>query len=96
MESISTLLTAAAGYVLKAVSESKTAETAKESLLSAFWQWIRPIFLTDEPNEVEALKTIIEKIKEEVFFKELQSKIVALQKAGVKEKNIVKKDITNV
>jgi hypothetical protein len=96
MEPISTVLTAAAGYVLKAVSESKTAQTAKESLLSAFWQWIRPVFLTDEPDEAEIVKTIVEKIKDEAFFKELQSKVEALQTAGIKEKNIVKKDIMRV
>ena len=96
MEPISTVLSAATGYVLKAVSESKTAENAKENILSAFWQWIRPVFLTDEPDEEETVKTIIEKIKDEDFFKELQSKVEELQKAGIKEKNIVKQDIMRV
>ena len=95
MEAIS-VLTAAAGYVLKAIEKSKTAEKAKESLLSAFWQWIRPLFLVDEPKEEEVIKTLLEKIKEEDFFKELQSKVEELQKAGVKEKNIVKQDLLRV
>ena len=96
MEPIGIFLNAAVGYTIKAIAESKTANNAKESLLSAFWQWIRPVFLKDEPKQEEIIKTLIQKIENEDFFKELQSKVEELQKAGIKEKNIVKQDLIRI
>jgi|ERR1700733_3579916 hypothetical protein len=106
MEPISTILLSAAGYILRAVSHSKTAEKAKDQVLDKFWDWIKPKFLKeapeiekkpDDPATEELVQhRLLELVKDESFFKELAQQVVTLQKAGVKEKNIVKKDIVRV
>jgi|WetSurMetagenome_2_1015567.scaffolds.fasta_scaffold932179_1 hypothetical protein len=106
MEPISTILTIAGGYILKAISGSKAFSTAKEDLLSKFWQWLRPFFIKDNPDieknpdhpdtEEKVLSHLMQLIKDEGFFNELIERVGQLQKAGIKEKNIVKKDIVNV
>jgi hypothetical protein len=106
MEPITTILATAAGYILKGAAQSKTAGKAKEQVLSTFWKWIRPKFIKEVPeleNDPEAPETVaktqthlLELVKDETFFSELQQKITELQQAGIKEKNIVKNDITGV
>lgn len=106
MEPVSTFLSLALGYILQGASQSKTAETAKDEMLGAFWQWVRPLFLKDVPEaeeqpdteatESKMNETLLELIKDEKFFDELVKRVNALQKAGVKEKNIVHKDIKGV
>ena len=106
MEPISAILAAAAGYILKAAGESKPVKTAGEELLSGYWQWIRPLLIKDVPTleekpdapETEAgvQARLLELVKEEAFFHTLAERVAALQKVGIKEKNIVRKDITRV
>ncbi len=106
MEPISTFLTLALGYILKGAATSKTSETAKESLLGAFWQWVKPVFLVEVPDvedktdseetEEKVKNKLMEKIKDEEWFNELVKRVSELQKAGIKEKNIVRGNIINV
>ena len=96
METISNIITLAAGYVLKAITESEAAKDIQKSLLQKFWQWIRPIFKSDRPTEEEIISAILERIKDEEFFKELQEKVAELQKAGIHEKNIYTGNIRRV
>ena len=103
MERISAILTAALGYLLKSAAQSKTADKAKEEVLGRFWGWIRPHLIKElpkieeKPDEPEtasmAHARLLELIKDESFFQELARQVAALQKAGVKEKNIVKGNI---
>jgi hypothetical protein len=106
MEPISTFLTVALGYILKGAAQSKTAQTAKEELLGSFWEWIRPLIFRDVPEivekpeaeetEIKTSEKLIELIKNEDFLEELAKRVSELQRAGIKEKNIVRKDIINV
>jgi hypothetical protein len=106
MEPIFTFLALAAGYILKGAAQSKAADTAKEEFLSSFWKWIRPLFIKDVPEvetqpdapatEEKVEAKLLELIKDESFFEELAKRVQALQQAGVKEKNIVRKDILRV
>ncbi len=106
MEPISTILTIALGYILKGAAESKTAEKAKDELLGGFWQWIRPLFLEEVPEvatqpdapevQARAADKLTALIEDETFFQELVKRVTALQKAGIREKNIVRGDITRV
>ncbi|MEI6139219.1 MAG: hypothetical protein WCP85_08140 [Mariniphaga sp.] len=106
MESISTIVTAALGYILKGASQSKVAETAKEELLGGFWKWVRPWFIRDvleveeKPDtaetETKTGKKLLELIKDEKFFDELARRVTELQKAGIKEKNIVRGSIEDM
>jgi len=100
---ISTILTTAAGYILKGAAESKTANEAKESLLSGFWHWIEPHLLEDIPDSdsLEQATKIEEKLvelseKDPTFFEELAKRVAELKAAGIQEKNIVRQDIKNV
>lgn len=106
MEPISTILIAAAGYILRAVSKTKAAETAKEELVGGFWKWVRPLFIKDAPEietnpdapetEVKVQDRLLELVKDEAFYEELAKRVNALKQAGVKEKNIVKGNIERV
>lgn len=106
MEPFSTFLTVALGYILKSASQSKAADTAKEELLGGFWQWVRPLFIEDitdieekpgaEETETKAHEKLLDLIKDENFFNELVKRVNELQQAGIKEKNIVRKDIKRV
>ncbi len=106
MEPISTFLIAAAGYILKGAAQSKAAETAKEDLLSRFWQWARPYFIKDVPEaedqpdapetEEKTAEKLLALIQDQAFFDELARRVQELQQAGIKEKNIVRKDIKRV
>jgi hypothetical protein len=106
MEPISTIIAAAAGYILKAAAQSKTALDAREEILGKFWRWIRSRFIKeipaiqqqpDSPETADKIQErLLELINDEHFFKELQQQVTALRQAGIKEKNIVKKDIINV
>lgn len=88
------------------VSHSKTAENAKDDLLGVFWQWVRPLFLTDAfkveaaPNTPKTAAQVddklLELVKDKAFFQELVKRVAALQQAGIKEKNFVRKDIQRV
>ncbi len=103
MEPLSTFLTVTLGYILKGAAQSKVAKTAKEELLGNFWNWIRPFFIKDLPEteenyeapetETKANDRLLELIQDENFFNELVKRVNELQKTGIKEKNIVKKDI---
>ena len=106
MEPISTFLVTALGYILKGAAQSNVAQTVKEELLGRFWRWIRPVFIKDLPEteenpeapetESKAHEKLLELIQDENFFNELVNRVNQLQKAGIKEKNIVKKDIKRV
>jgi hypothetical protein len=106
MEPITTILATAAGYILKGAAHSKTADKAKEQVLGTFWKWIRPKFVKDVPaledkpdapsTEVQVQEHLLELVKDEHFFRELQLQIAKLQQAGITEKNIVRKDILGV
>jgi hypothetical protein len=106
MEPITTLLATAAGYILKGAAQSKTVDTVKEQVLGTFWRWVRPKFIKAVP-EIEAKpdapgtiaqtqEHLLELVKDESFFLELQQQVATLKQAGIKEKNIVKKDIIGV
>jgi hypothetical protein len=104
--SISVLLSAATGYILKAAGQSKTVATAGEELLGGFWQWIRPLFIEDVPAiaekpddpEIEAKtqERLLTLVEDEAFFQKLTQEVARLQQAGIREKNIVRKDIERV
>jgi hypothetical protein len=47
-------------------------------------------------TEVKIQAKLLELIKDEAFYNELASRVDKLQKAGIREKNIVKGDIRNV
>ena len=106
MEPVSTFTVMALGYILKSAAQSKTAETAKEELLGRFWGWIRPRLIKDIPEieekpeepetETKTHEKLLELIEDEDFFNDLVKKVNELQKAGIKEKNIVRKDILRV
>jgi hypothetical protein len=105
MEPITTTAIATAlGYILKASAESKAVGTAKEELLEGFWNWIRPLFLEDDPQLEKQLeeKPDDEAVQQQVLKKlteaheksvELQTQLSAelqkLKSAGITEKNIV-------
>jgi len=99
---ISTILTSAGGYILKGAAESKTANEAKESLLSGFWHWIEPYLLEDIPDsdspeqEEKIQQKLVELSQDEAFFDELSKRVAALQAAGVQEKNIVSGNFKNL
>lgn len=106
MEPISTFLLTAAGYILKGAAQSKAAETVKEEILGRFWKWVKPYFIKEVPRieekpddpetEIKTQEQLLELIKNETFFKELSQQVANLRQAGIKEKNIVKKDIERV
>lgn len=107
MEPISTILTTAAGYILKAAASSKTGQKAKDELLESFWTWIRPLFIKDIPDieqtadaettEEKVSRKLLELVEnDESFFEELTQRVDALKTTGVKEKNIVSKSIRRV
>lgn len=107
MEPISAILGTALGYILKGAAASKTAGEAKEELLSGFWRWVRPLFVKDLPEieqapesestEQKAAQKLLQLVEEdEAFFQELLKKVAELQKAGIREKNIVTSDIKRV
>jgi len=52
-----TIVTQAAPYIIESIKNSKTGQKASNELLSAFWQWIRPLFLKDEPDMVKKLES---------------------------------------
>jgi len=106
MEPISAMLALAAGYILKGAAQSKAAGAAKEEMLGAFWQWVRPLFLEEVPEaetspespetEVKVQEKLLELVEDEGFFNELVKRVNALQQAGIREKNIVRGDILRV
>jgi hypothetical protein len=106
MEPISTIIITALGYILQGAAESKTAEKAKDELLDGYWQWIRPHFFEDVPEvatkpddpevQAKAEDKLTALIEDEAFFQELVKRVAELQKAGIREKNIVRKDIARV
>ena len=51
-----TLAAAAAGYILKALSKTEGAKTASKELSTAIWEWMRPIFLKEQPELVEEVE----------------------------------------
>lgn len=106
MEPISTFLTVALGYIIKGAAQSSAAKSAKEELLGSFWQWIRPRFIKDVPDietnpDTAGTQGGIEEklmglIQDENFFNELVNRVNELQQEGIREKNIVFKDIKRV
>jgi len=106
MEPISIIVSTTVGYVLKAISESKTAETAKEEVLGEFWKKIKPSFLKELPHLKKADAdsdtaskigaVLTERVKDEQFLKKLVQELEVLKRAGIKEKNIVSGDLDNV
>ena len=106
MEPISVFFSTALGYILKSAWQTKAANTAKEELTGSFWKWIRPKFIKDIPKietntEDEDIVTkteekLLELIKSEAFFTELSKRVMELQKAGIKEKNIFSGNIKRI
>ena len=106
MEPVNVILSTAANYVLKAITESKTAGTAREEVLGKFWKWIKPSFLKDLPqietanadaNTASKIQAVLaEQVKEGQFLEKLVQELEILKRAGIKEKNIVSGDIANV
>ena len=106
MEPITSLISAAIGYILKGAANSKAADTVKEQALDTFWRWIRPKFIKavpeiektpESPETVSKTRLhLIELLKDASFLQELQQQIDLVQQAHITEKNIVKKDIIAV
>ncbi len=106
MEPVSVLVSAAVGYILKAAAQSKAVGTATEELLGGFWQWIRPLLIEDVPKieekpddpetETKTQERLLELVQDEAFFQKLAQEVTRLKQAGIKEKNIVRKDIERV
>lgn len=40
------------GYLAKSITNSKGANTAKDEISEATWNWIRPLFIKDEQKEI--------------------------------------------
>lgn len=103
---ISTLFAAALGYILKGAAQSKASQIAKEELLGGFWQWIRPLFITEVPDieerseetdvETKSSQKLRELMKDQGFSSELADWVDRLKKAGIKEKNIIEGNLTDV
>lgn len=53
---LETLIASAAGYILKGIQESKGGKQAAEETSVAIWEWIRPIFLEDDPKTLEKIE----------------------------------------
>lgn len=106
MEPISSILLSATGYILKSAAESKVVTNLKEKLLENFWKWIKPRVTKEVPEieekpdapetETKTQERLLELVQDESFFKELEQKVNELRQAGIKEKNIVRKDIERV
>jgi hypothetical protein len=101
-----TILSAATGYILRAIAHSKTADNAKEEVLGRFWKWIRPKFLHESPAleaqpEAPATAEQVQKqlavlMKDESFYRELEQQVSFLQQAGVTGKNIVHGNLSEI
>ena len=106
MEPVSVILSTAVGYALKAITESKAADTAKEEVLGKFWKWIKPCFLKELPqietanadaDTASIIQAVLaERVKDEPFLEKLVQELEVLKRAGIKEKNIVSGDIAHV
>ena len=55
MEPVTTLISAAVGYMVKTISGAKSFKDFTEDFSKATIDWIRPIFLTDEEEPKEVL-----------------------------------------
>ncbi|MDY6966542.1 MAG: hypothetical protein SVM80_11360 [Halobacteriota archaeon] len=74
--------------------------------MGRFWGWIRPRLIKDIPEieekpeeaetETKTHEKLLELIEDEDFFNDLVKRVNELQKAGIKEKNIVRGDILRV
>jgi hypothetical protein len=53
---LETLIASAAGYIVKGIQESKAGKTAADELSVAIWEWIRPVFLKDDPKTLEKIE----------------------------------------
>lgn len=103
---MSDLLSKSLEYVLDSASKSKTVNNAKEEVFSAFWTWVRPLFIYDVPdietntNEPTTKEKVENRLKvlmqNENFTKELMQKVAELDSTVATEKNIVEKGITDV
>ena len=59
-----TLITSAAGYIIKGLQESKGGKQAAEESSVAIWEWIRPIILKDDPKTLGKIeKTAPDKVQ---------------------------------
>lgn len=106
MEPITTFITTAAGYIIKAAAESKTAQDAKEALLGKFWNWVKPFVIKEVPQietapdspatAAQTEERLLELIKNELFRNELELRLEILKQSGITMKNVVEKDIENV
>lgn len=97
------LLSIAAGYIIKGLSQNKKAEEFKEGIFGGFIDWITPIFLKDDPGTEQVMKmegnenvkkTVAEtKLKELAkdsdFIKALTTWVEKLEGSKVKEKGII-------
>lgn len=100
------LLSKSLGYVLDSASKSKTFKSAKEEVFSAFWAWVRPLFIYDVPDietngEDPATKQKAEDrlkalFQNEEFKSEFLQRISELEQKVVTEKNIAEKGFDGV
>lgn len=103
---MSDLLSKSLDYVLTSASKSKSIETAKEEVFSAFWAWVRPLFIYDVPEietngEDPATKQKAEDrlkalLQNEEFKSEFLQRISELEQKVVTEKNIAEKGFDGV
>ena len=97
------LLSVATGYISAAFAENKKVKEFKDDFIEAFIDWIRPIFLKDDPKLVEALEGNPEDgktlgrlearleglLEDESFRKDLDTWIKKTDGTYPKEKNIL-------
>jgi hypothetical protein len=93
---LETLIASAAGYIIKGLKDSKGGKQAQDETSVAIWNWIRPLFLEDDPKTLEKIEktnpdqvqplvelAIEKKATDKAFIEELEKKVNALEKAGV-------------
>ena len=92
---LETLIASAAGYIIKDIKDSKGGKQAQDELSVGIWNWIRPLFLEDDPKTLEKIEktdpdkaqplvelAIEKKATDKAFIEELEKKVNAMEKAG--------------
>lgn len=100
------LLSKSLGYVLDSASKSKTIDSAKEEVFSAFWAWVRPLFIEDVPDietngeDPDTKQKIEDRLKilfqNEDFKNEFLQRINELEIKVATEKNIAERGFDGV
>lgn len=98
------IITTGTEYILQAFSKNEKAKQFKNDFISAFIDWVRPIFLEDDPTakvvlEMDGAEAVKKEIianklsvllKDEQFRQELEEWIEQLETNTIKEKGIVR------